>query len=153
MKTAGPTDWNAKSMPDLNATIPLGLLYHKKQLMLMRRGVVPREMEDKWFVYWKDDCLHFHRSWTGFCVYIVRFEVEDMGAKAVEAVVNRDPDQYGSTDDLFDAQMIAYLISVLLLRRPAKFPTRSKDKRRSALEKWSQVGRAGFGEHPDDEVN
>ena len=153
MKQAEPTDWNAKPMPEKNATISLALLYHSKQLFLMRRGVIPREMEDKWFVYWKDDCLHFHRSWTGFCVYIVRFEVEDMGAKAVEAVVNRDPDQYGSIDDLFDAQMIAYLISVLLLRRPAKFPSRSKSRHKRALEQWSLVGRAGLGEHPDDEVN
>ena len=22
-------------------------------------------MEDKWFIYWKDDALFFHRSWTG----------------------------------------------------------------------------------------
>ncbi len=29
-----------------------------------------------------------------------------MGAKAVEAVVNRDPEQYRNTDDLYDAQMI-----------------------------------------------
>ncbi len=64
MKTAEETDWKALPMPELNAAIPLGLLYHKKQLMMMRRGVIPREMEDKWFVYWKDDTLYFHRSWT-----------------------------------------------------------------------------------------
>lgn len=153
MKTAEPTDWNALPMPEMRTTIPLGLLYHGKQVILMKRGVKPREMEDKWFVYWKGDTLYFHRSWTGFCVYVVRFEVEDMGAKAVEAVVNRDPDQYGGTDDEYDRRMIAYLIDVLLLRRPAKFPSKAKDSKRRALEQWSQVGRAGLGEHPDDEVN
>ena len=153
MKTAEETDWKALPMPELNTAIPLGLLYHKKQLMMMRRGVIPREMEDKWFVYWKDDTLYFHRSWTGFCIYIVRFICEDMGAKAGAAVINRDPDQYGGTDDTYDAQMIQYLISVLLLRRPGKFPTKSKSMRRAALERWSQVGRASLGQHPDDEVN
>ena len=153
MATAQPTDWKTEPMPDRNATIPLALLYHEKQLFLMRRGVVPREMEDKWFVYWKDDCLHFHRSWTGFCIYIVRFEVEEVGATSVEAVVNRDPDQYGSTDDAYDAQMISYLIDVLLLRRPGRFPSKSKSRQRRALEMWSRVGRAALGEHPDDEVN
>ena len=29
--------------------------------------------EDKWFIYWENDTLFFHRSWTGVCVYIVRF--------------------------------------------------------------------------------
>ena len=76
-----------------------------------------------------------------------------MGAKGVEAILNRDPDQYRCTDDLYDAKMILYLINVLLLRRPAKFPSKSKDRKRRALEMWSQVGRAGLGEHPDDEVN
>jgi hypothetical protein len=75
-------------------------------------------MEDKWFVYWKDDCLYFHRSWTGFCIYIVRFVCDDIGGKAAVATVNRDPDQYGGTDDEYDRRMIAYLIDVLLLRRP-----------------------------------
>ena len=150
MKTAEPTDWNAKPMPEYQTTIPLGFLYHGKQVLLMRRGVVPREMEDKWFVYWDDDKLYFHRSWTGFCLYIVEFECEGMGAKAVKAVVNRDSEQYGNTDDLYDAKMIHYLISVLLLRRPAKFPSKSRSKTRAAIEKWSLVGRAGLGQHPDD---
>ena len=153
MKIAEETDWKALPMPELNTTVPLGMLYHKKQLIMMRRGVIPREMEDKWFVYWKGRDLYFHRSWTGFCLYIVHFEVENIGAKAVEAILNRDPDQYRCTDDLYDAKMIQYLIDVLLLRRRAKFPSKSKDKKRRALEQWSQVGRAGLGEHPDDEVN
>ena len=70
-----------------------------------------------------------------------------------EFVVNRDSDQYNCTDDLYDAKMVLFLISVLLLRRPAKFPSKSKSRHRRALEMWGQVGRAGFGEHPDDEVN
>ncbi|HSN56116.1 MAG TPA: hypothetical protein VLT32_15685, partial [Candidatus Sulfomarinibacteraceae bacterium] len=106
MKTAEPTDWNALPMPEVNATIPLGLLYDAEQMAMIRRGVVPREMEDKWFVYWKDGALHFHCSWTGFCVFEVRFACGEQGAVAVEAVVNRDAEQYGSTDDERDAKMV-----------------------------------------------
>jgi len=153
MKTAGPTDWKALPMPELHTTITPGLLFNANQVFCMKRGVIPREMEDKWFVYWKEDSLYFHRSWTGFCVYIVRFLCDDIGAKAAFATVNRDPDQYGGTDDEYDRRMIAYLIDVLLLRRPGKFPSRSKSRRSRVLEMWSQVGRAGLGEHPDDEVN
>lgn len=153
MKIAEPNDWKALEMPEQNTTISLGLLYNEKQLFHIKRGVIPREMEDKWFVYWKDDRLFFHRSWTGFCIYIVYFEGDKIGAKAAVAKVNRDPDQYNCTDDQYDRRMVQYLISVLLLRRPAKFPARSKTRSRAALEQWSQVGRAGFGEHPDDDVN
>jgi hypothetical protein len=118
---------------------------------MMRAGVKPREMEDKWFVYWEGNDLYFHRSWTGICIYRVRFQVEDMGAKAVVAIANRDPEQYKNTDDVYDARMIVYLIRVLLLRQRAKYPSKSKSRTRAALEQWSQVGRAGLGVHPDDE--
>jgi len=33
-------------------------------------GLVPEEIEDKWFIYWEDDTLFFHRSWTGNCIYV-----------------------------------------------------------------------------------
>jgi len=47
MRTAEPTDWKTLPMPELQTPIPLGSLYNVKQLMLMKRGVIPREMEDK----------------------------------------------------------------------------------------------------------
>ena len=153
MKTAEPTDWKTSPMPEARTTIPLGLLFNPKQVEIIKCGFLPREMEDKWFVFWKDGELFFHRSWTGICLFVVRFACAERGAVAVEAVVNRDPEQYGCTDDERDAKMVAYLIAVLLLRIPAKFPSMWEDPTKAALEQWSVVGRAGFGEHPDDEVN
>jgi hypothetical protein len=77
-------------------------------------------MEDKWFLFFEDDTLFFHRSWTGFCVYEVHFE----GSTATHAVVNRDPEQYRATDDDRDQQLIHHLIQVLLLGQPANYPPR-----------------------------
>ena len=34
----------------------------------IRAGHIPEMMEDKWFIYWQDDRLFFHRSWTGYCI-------------------------------------------------------------------------------------
>ncbi|MBP5256405.1 MAG: hypothetical protein J6Z80_05035 [Clostridia bacterium] len=59
----------------------------------LRRGNVPREMEDKWFWYMEGDTLFAHRNWTGFCIYRIDF-AED-GKHLV--TVNRDPEQYKST--------------------------------------------------------
>jgi hypothetical protein len=114
-------------------------------------GLVPEEMEDKWFIYWQDDALFFHRSWTGFCVYIVRFSPEGDGHRMVQADLNRDPEQYGGTSDEHDARMISYLIDLLLLRQEAAFPTDEADPQKHALMAWSQVGRAMLGHHPRQE--
>ena len=135
-------------MPEKRTTIPLDRSFSKDEIQQIQMGVIPEEMEDKWFVYWQDDTLFFHRSWTGFCVYVVRFVCDDDGATATEADLNRDPEQYKNTDDQYDADMIPYLVNVLLLKRPAPFPSKSSSGIRAALEQWSQVGRAGLGEHP-----
>ena len=108
----------------------------------MQSGLVPGQMEDKWFIYRQDNALYFHRSWTGFCVYVVRFESDGNSYRMFEADLNRDPDQYGETRDDHDAALISYLIDVLLLDREADFPTDAADPGEAALEEWSEVGRA-----------
>ncbi len=117
---------------------------------MIRRGVIPAQMEDKWFIYWDDGELFFHRSWTGCCVYVVKFQTDNDGYKAVEARVNRDPLQYGETNDGKDKAMILFLIDVVLLHRAHDFPGSGSSESR-ALMQWSQIGRAMLGEYPEDD--
>ncbi len=153
MKTAKPEDWKTESLPMQRTTIALSRIFSAHEIERMRRGVVPEQMEDKWFVYWKDDALFFHRSWTGFCIYIVRFAPKDGGWEMFEADVNRDSEQYRELNDARDAAMIIYLVDVLLLHQDAAFPSSEPSAEKSALINWSQVGRTMFDQHPsDDEI-
>lgn len=103
----------------------------------------------KWFIYWKDGRLYFHRSWTGLCIFVASFVEEEGGnSRMVEARLNRNPEQSSATNYSRDAEMIFYLIDLLLLRRQAKFPSRFSDSENSSLENWSVVGRAMFGQGP-----
>ncbi len=151
MKFAMPTDWKTEALPSKRTTIRLDRRFSPGEMESIRRGLVPEEMEDKWFIYWKDDTLFFHRSWTGFCIYVVRFVADGESFHMVEAEVNRDPAQYTQTDDSEDIQMISFLVDVLLLRRQSSFPTGDSSDKKRALKTWSQVGRAMFDQHPDDE--
>ncbi len=38
MKTAEETDWKALPMPELNTAIPLGLLYHQRDRVMVTRS-------------------------------------------------------------------------------------------------------------------
>jgi len=116
----------------------------------IRSGVIPEAMEDKWFVYWNNDELFFHRSWTGYCVYVAKFEAGQNGCRMIEALANRDPEQYGETSDEQDKAMLAFLVDVVLLQRPNESPSSDSSNGTRALIQWSQVGRAGLGEHPKD---
>jgi hypothetical protein len=79
-------------------------------------------MEDKWFVYLEEDCLYFHRSWTGTCIYMVRLREVSGGYAVAESWVNRDPDQYKNTDLDYDTNVLTFLIERLLLGRSVGFP-------------------------------
>ena len=105
-------------------------------------------MEDKWFIYWQEDAF-FHRSWTGFCIYVVHVAAEGDLWRLMQADVNRDPRQYQETDHDRDARLIASLIDVLLLHRHVAFP-HAGSPRESALARWGIVGRAMMGRHPGD---
>jgi hypothetical protein len=108
-------------------------------------------MEDKWFIYWKDDTLFFHRSWTGFCIYVVSFSAEGDSCRMIAADVNRDSEQYQGTNDERDAEMISYLVDVLLLHQKTVFPSAKPPSEKQPLTIWSQIGRAMLGRHPNDE--
>ena len=149
-KQAEPGDWRTKALPDRHTTLRLDRAFSSQEVERIRLGVIPVQMEDKWFIYWKDDSLYFHRSWTGFCVFIVRFAAEGRCWRMVEADVNRDPEQYEETNDDRDAALISCLVDRLLLHRPAEFPAFDLPADQQVLMQWSLIGRALQGEHPSD---
>ncbi len=118
MKIAKPTDWRTVPLPSQRKTIPLARTFSPEEMEIICRGAIPEEMEDRWFVYWKDNHLFFHRSWTGFCVFIVHF-VEENGCyyKMVDAEVNRNREQYNNIDDEHDKKCISSLIDDMLAHR------------------------------------
>ena len=91
-----------------------------EQLML---GVIPQQMEDKWFIYFADGWLRFHRSWTGAFIYALRLDGSPAGVRVVESWVNRNPQQYAARDAAYDRRLVAFLIDAFLLRKPnVQFP-------------------------------
>ena len=149
MQIAKPSDWQTKELPLKRVTIPLNREFAPNEMERIRQGLVPEVMEDKWFIYWQDDNLFFHRSWTGFCIYVVRFVRSECCCRMAEAEVNRDPEQYRETSDERDAKMISYLIDVLLLHQETEFPSDEQSPEKQVLIQWSQIGNAMFGQHPN----
>lgn len=149
MSAAKSTDWKNEPLPTKRVTVCLDRRFSLAEMNSIRRGLVPEQMEDKWFVYWKDDTLFFHRSWTGFCIYAARFAKYGDQFKMTEADVNNDPRQHKAADAQSEAEMLSYLIDVLLLHKNANFPGNALSPETKALLNWSEVGRAMFGEGPD----
>jgi len=67
-----------------------------------------------------------------------------------EADVNRDPEQYTETSDKRYAEIISYLVDVLLLHQRALFPSEDPSIDKRVIMEWSLVGRAMLGQRPND---
>ena len=119
---ATAVSWKIKPMPAAHKELALTGGYSAEEYDRIRWGFIPQEQQDKWFIYLEGDWLHFHRSWTGSCIFQLQFLPVDGHYEAAKAIVNRDPAQYRTTDDEQDARLIAHLIDDLLLGRFSVLP-------------------------------
>lgn len=139
MKIAKRDDWRIQEMPS-TYKIPFfeGLyshekfyqedfdrLYSQEEFEKIAAGVIPKQMEDKWFIFYEEPWLYFHRSWTGFCIFEVRFELVTEGVKLAEIHINCSDTQCWGIDDERD---IAFITSILDLKA-GRVPSRSLMKK------------------------
>ena len=109
-------------MPALRASLSIDRTFSPDEYQRLKFGLIPEIMEDKWFIFWEDDWLFFHRSWTGYCMYQLRLELSDGLFQVGEVYANRDPEQYQGSDDDYDCSLLLYLIDRLMLGKQTPFP-------------------------------
>jgi len=107
---ATAADWKNEPLPERHTTLALDFRVDATESECVRKGLIPLEMEDKWFLYYTGETLHMHRSWTGFCIARVHFVPDGDGLRATSAEVNRDPDQYTASDDQADIALIERMV-------------------------------------------
>lgn len=90
-KVAKKSDWKTLEMPKAHEHFKLERNISGEELNNLRYGHIPHGMEDKWFSYMDGNTLYAHRSWTGYCIYIIEIN-EETGVHDV--TVNRDTNQY-----------------------------------------------------------
>lgn len=105
------TDWKTIDMPDQTAHFIFEKKLVAEDIEILKLGHLPQEMEDKWFVYYENDKLYFHRSWTGFCIYIVTILPNQ---DTLDVIVNRNQEQYKETDVKRDELNLTILINNLI---------------------------------------
>ncbi|HEX6903929.1 MAG TPA: hypothetical protein VF789_29730 [Thermoanaerobaculia bacterium] len=117
--------WKTLPIPEARAELRFSQTYDLADFERIKRGLIPEAMEDKWFIFFEEPWLYLHRSWTGACIYGVRFQPGEGGFTAVESWVSRDPQQYKEDSIDYDRAVLGFLIDRMLLGRPVPFPVRS----------------------------
>ncbi|NEW80788.1 MAG: ADP-ribosylglycohydrolase family protein [Mariniphaga sp.] len=72
-------------------------------------------MEDKWFIFYENDWLYFHRSWTGFGIFKALLIKGQDGYSITEFWAERNQDKYSVEDDQSDIETLLFLINEGLL--------------------------------------
>ena len=93
-------------MPERREQLAFERTFTAEEFAKIEAGHIPEEMEDKWFVYFEDDWLYFHRSWTGYCIFQLRLIEADEGWHVAEAWVSRDESQYGLQEAEEDLELL-----------------------------------------------
>jgi hypothetical protein len=117
--------WKILSLPTARVDLVFNESYTPDEFERIKRGLIPRQMEDKWFIFFEESWLYFYRSWKGQCIYAIRFDSSAAGVFAVESWVNRDNTQYKETRTNYDRAIAKFLIDAFLLRKQAVFPVPS----------------------------
>jgi len=117
--------WKILLLPEIRADLGFTESYTAEDFERIQRGFIPQEMEDKWFVFYEEPWLYLHRSWTGNCIYGVRFQVSNSEVVAVESWVSRDAEHDKETRIEYDRALLTFLIDTLLLGKPTPFPVPS----------------------------
>ena len=134
-------------MPERRSLIPVARQFTSAEMDLLKRGVIPMQMEDKWFIFFQRNRLYLHRSWTGFCVYVAHFKRRRDGHVLHLIEANRDAEQYAEQDDAYDARLFFYILDLLLLGRQTPFPQKAGESPDTVpIHQWSQVGQAMLSE-------
>ena len=110
--------WQTNEMPEKRSLFEFRRHFSPPEFALVNLGKVPERMEDKWFIFFEEPWVFFHRSWTGDCIFKLRLEPDDIGYNVAEAWVNRDRQQYASAGTTSDIEWLSVVIEKVVLKNP-----------------------------------
>ena len=110
-KMATKGSWKVLPMPNKKTVVSLNLALPADAMRIIRYGHIPEAMEDHWFMYCDEDTIYYHRSWTGICIFEAKYEEYGGNYRITCLSINRDSEQYGSTDSRKDAYLFLALLT------------------------------------------
>ena len=143
-KKALKSDWKNSALSNVSKKINIDFKFNKEQYENLKLGLIPEQMEDKWFIYFENNFLYFHRSWTGICIY--KMHLVSKGDKYISDYffAVRDDKLYTNKDDKEDIRILTFLIKCGLLQIDMDENEIITDTEKNPLIDWSNFGRMIF---------
>ena len=112
------------SFPQTSSALSYDDTFSKSEFSRLALGYFPKDMDDRWFVYFENDTLYLHRSWTGDCMYRLRFATTPEGWCVREARVAGDPASRKGSSSEFEVGLLRWLLRAVLLGQDVPYPKR-----------------------------
>jgi len=78
-------------IPERRVVLHPKLHFTADEMTRIRRGFFPTDQDQKWFIYFTENSLRLHRSWTGLLYFSIGFIFHDDGSSTISDVtINRD---------------------------------------------------------------
>ena len=110
----------------------------------IERGLIPQDMEDKWFAFFERPFLYLHRSWTGHLVYRVKVLTSEGAGQVDGAEVLRTPDGGARYPGEYEAELLRFLVRCVTWGK--SFPFRHLRCRRTCHAASFKAAVAGTGQ-------
>jgi hypothetical protein len=112
-----PKKSNRLPFPAASRANPIRADFSPDEFERVKLGVLPDDM-GHWLIFLEGQrrqYIHFVRAWSGFSVYKLRVEWHRDEYRVTEAWISRDPRQYTSTDEKYDAELLSEVIERVLI--------------------------------------
>lgn len=121
--------------------MPFERNYAGLEAWLILRGAVPRDMDDRWFIYTEftnsGGTIHFRRSWTELLVYQVDFVFAGRDAITTRSArVNLEVDEFGFGTPAEEVRRLDYCVGEVLLGRNSTAPVVVDEAGQASLAEW-----------------
>ena len=102
-----------KPLPVLRTSLAFDATFDENESALLRQGLRPQSMDDKWAATFVEGWLYVSRSWTGFTIFGVELLEDFLSTRVGHCWVSRDPEQYNSTDTAEDLARLRRVLDLI----------------------------------------
>ena len=92
--------------------IKISIRLDQVQFDKMKSGHIPKETDDRWFIYYEDNWLYFFGSRTGYLIFKCKIHHDGSKHEIRDFYAERDVQMYGNTDDKRDIVELRHLIEI-----------------------------------------
>lgn len=105
-------------MPTDIFDVTVDMQFTKDDFDRIKLGIKSYDMDQRWNIFFEDNHLYMHRSWTGACIFISEFETNSSGTGIlIKIIVNGDSAQYKRVDAQDDIETVLTIINTHLIKR------------------------------------